>query len=85
MNEFIFKIVNNGKVAPEFIRANLYLMYKYNENFQQIKDDQDKLKMLSKIWLFEFKAYLKFEDKIPSSIVFEELGDLLLWKIKWSN
>lgn len=85
MMDRTFLIRKNGQIAPEFVRANLYLLEEHSTDFVKLSSDQDRLEFLIGLWYKEYKAELIVSKGIPFSLKFAEIGDFLLWKMKWSN
>jgi hypothetical protein len=75
--------LNQHKISPAFIKANGFLIEKYK---LEIEPAVCKNKKLEDLWLTEFNAALKFNDKLhlsgndpPTSGAFNE-GDIV-----WNN
>ena len=75
--------LNQHKISPAFIKANGFLIEKYK---LEIEPAVCKNKKLEDLWLTEFNAALKFNDKLKiyDEIVFNDSESLTIFLLKWN-
>jgi hypothetical protein len=75
--------LNQHKISPAFIKANGFLIEKYKLEIEQAVC---KNKKLEDLWLTEFNAALKFNDKLKiyDEIVFNDSESLTIFLLKWN-
>lgn len=80
---FFISVVNNDEINPIFVRANLWLINKHIDKFND--DVVYNFNLLESLWFKEFKALLIFDhsDKIYNTIKFDNAEDMTVFLIRW--
>lgn len=74
-------LIENEKIIPIFVKANIFLFKKYQE---QIRSNCDKDQMLVNLWKIEFYAQLtKSDNKYFDTVVFENDKHYYIFKLKF--
>lgn len=81
MSEYSISIVDQGKIAPFFVKANTALI---NNHKEKISQSADKEAELCNLWLKEFRARLVKNGQIFDRIVFETSHDLTIFLLKYN-
>jgi hypothetical protein len=72
----------NSSINPVFIRANGFLLNKYETLFSNQSTHTNKL-ILADLWLSEFKAVLVLSNETWKEIKFESENDKMMFLLRW--
>ena len=75
-------IINHGKINSAFIKANQFLLDKYNLEFSRARCKNTKLEEL---WLSEFGSILKKDtvNNVYNKAVFKDSESLMMFLLRW--
>jgi len=85
MNEPTIPVITDAKINDVFIKANGYILKKYNDRFNNIKNYEEKLNLLKSLWGTEFFADLITDNETPISIQFYNENSMTLFFFKFKN
>lgn len=89
MSNTSIHIIENGTINPVFIKANCYILKKFNAEFKK-NTVFERLHLLEELWVDEFNALLIEDVKITcdlkkwSSIQFSTELEKTLFLLRWS-
>jgi len=70
-----------SNINPAFVRANLAILKKHQQQLAVLETAEDKLKKLTDLWKSEYNAELDDRLKI---INFKSEADLTMFLVRWS-
>lgn len=89
-NKFYIQVYlcEEREINPVFTKANSYILAKFKENFDSLTTDSEKLCLLKRLWIQEFKANLVEEkcgdDNIDiAKIQFDSQETMTMFLLRW--
>jgi hypothetical protein len=85
MTNLTVPIIFDEKINSIFIKATRYILKKHKNQFNNIKNFDEKLNLLKQLWEIEFFASLITDDKTPTFIQFHSENSMTLFFFKFKD
>jgi hypothetical protein len=81
-DEIFLDIIEHHMINPLFVKANIFLINKFKQQFDNTLEKENLLKSL---WVKEFRAELLEDKNSFNKIIFKSKLDLSIFMIKFSS